>query len=197
MKLLDPAFLIEPEAAARYLLGAVVRRELPDGQVVSGRIVETEAYFETDPASHTFGGPTERNRAMFGPPGHAYIYLSYGIHWCLNVTAGPPGYGAGVLVRALEPLEGIDIMREIRGRPDRELTSGPGRLTQALGIDGSLYGHDLRLPPLTVTGGGSVPPALVTAGPRVGISRAVEVPLRFHVSDSLFVSRGPAPGRPV
>ena len=189
MTLLDPAALLDPPAAARWLLGAVVRHELPGGRVLSGRIVETEAYFETDPASHTYRGPTPRNRAMFGPPGHAYIYLSYGIHLCLNVTAGPEGYGAGVLLRALEPVDGIDIMRELRGRPDRELTSGPGRLTQALGISADLYGHDLRKPPLTVTGGGTVPAELVTAGPRIGISRAVDEPLRFHVTDSLFVSR--------
>lgn len=186
---LDSAALLDPKAAARYLLGAVLRRELPDGSVVSGRIVETEAYFETDPASHTFGGPTERNRAMFGPPGHAYIYLSYGLHWCLNVTAGPEGFGGGVLLRALEPVEGIDIMRELRGRPDRELTSGPGRLSQALAIDASFYGHDLSLPPLSITGGGTVAPELVTAGPRIGISRAVEEPLRFYVTASKHVSR--------
>ena len=189
---LDGSRLLDPLEAARYVLGAVIRRRLPDGRLLAARIVEVESYFEADPASHTYRGPSSRNAAMFGEPGHAYIYLSYGIHWCLNVTAGPSGTGAGVLVRAVEPLEGVEVMRELRAMPvEREplLTNGPGKLTQALGIDQSLYGHDLRLEPLQVLGGGRVAAQAVEVTPRIGISVATEAPLRFCVADSVFLSR--------
>ncbi|HVI20303.1 MAG TPA: DNA-3-methyladenine glycosylase, partial [Gaiellales bacterium] len=114
----------DPVDAAEHLIGWSL---LVDG--VGGPIVETEAYRHDDPASHAFPGLTARNAVMFGPPGHIYVYLSYGIHWCMNISCGPPGVGAGVLIRALEPAQGVDLMRERRrGRPLRELTSGPGRV---------------------------------------------------------------------
>ncbi len=189
MELLDPANLTEPVSAARYLLGSLLVRTLADGTVLTARLVEVEAYFQEDPASHTFAGPTRRNAAMFGPPGYAYIYLSYGIHWCLNVTAGPEGYGAGVLVRAVEPLTGVARMEELRGLGGRNLANGPGKLTRALAVGPELYGHDLRLAPLQLAGAGQLADAQVIASPRIGISRAKDELLRFHVKDSLYVSR--------
>jgi DNA-3-methyladenine glycosylase len=159
----------------------------PDGRTV-GRIVETEAYDETDPASHCFGGRTERTRVMFGPGGYAYVYRSYGIHWCFNVTAGRDGFGAAVLVRAVEPLEGLDLMARRRGSrsTDRDLSRGPGRLTQAMGIDRSHYGVDLVSGSLRITTGRAVWRVVVT--PRVGITRAVESPWRFVVAGNRYVS---------
>jgi DNA-3-methyladenine glycosylase len=159
---------------------------LVDG--VGGRIVELEAYAEDDPASHAFGGATQRNASMFGPPGHLYVYRSYGIHWCANVVCEPPGRGAGVLLRALEPTHGLDRMRARRGVVDeRLLCSGPGRLTQALGLTGADDGADLSLPPFAL-----VPPAVpavVERTPRIGISRAVEQPWRYVEAGSSWPSR--------
>jgi DNA-3-methyladenine glycosylase len=159
---------------------------LVDG--VGGRIVELEAYAEDDPASHAFGGATQRNASMFGPPGHLYVYRSYGIHWCANVVCELPGRGAGVLLRALEPTHGLDRMRARRGVVDeRLLCSGPGRLTQALGLTGADDGADLSLPPFAL-----VPPAVpavVERTPRIGISRAVEQPWRYVEAGSSWPSR--------
>ena len=171
------------EAVARALIGATL---LVDG--VGGVIVETEAYDQADAASHTHGGPTARNAAMFGPSGHAYVYRSYGIHWCLNVTCRPAGHGAGVLIRALEPRAGIAQMQARRGVADeRLLCSGPGRLGQALGITMAHYGLPLARPPFFV----AAPDAAVQAvvGPRIGISKAVDAPWRFGLAGSRFLSK--------
>jgi DNA-3-methyladenine glycosylase len=171
------------ELVARALIGATL---LVDG--VGGVIVETEAYDQSDPASHTFMGPTTRNAAMFGPSGHAYVYRSYGIHWCLNFTCRPAGHGAGVLIRALEPRTGLDTMRERRGMSDvRLLCSGPGRLGQALGITMAQYGLPLDRPPFFVAAPDE--PVLVTVGPRIGLSKAVEQPWRFGLAGSRYLSR--------
>lgn len=176
---------------ARRLIGVTL---LVDG--VGGRIVETEAYDQTDPASHTFGGPTARNAAMFGPPGCAYVYRSYGQHWCINTVCREAGHGAGVLLRALEPTHGIDAMRARRGLQDpRLLCAGPGRLAQALGIDASFNGRPLDLPPFALLEPGGAPAADaqaldVVAGPRIGISKAVDVPWRFGLRGSRYLSRG-------
>ncbi|MEH6776513.1 MAG: DNA-3-methyladenine glycosylase [Cereibacter changlensis] len=151
-----------------------------------GRVVETEAYAADDPASHSFRGPGLRNAAMFGLPGRAYVYRSYGIHWCLNVVCAP---GEAVLIRALEPLEGLGLMRQRRGQQDpRQLCSGPGKLGQALAIgpsdDGAAFdGADLRLEP------DPLPAAQRLAGPRIGITRAVDLPWRFGVTGSPWLSR--------
>lgn len=184
----DPAFPADllsrpaPEAA-RLLVGAWLA---VDG--VGGRIVETEAYDASDPASHSFGGRTARNASMFGPAGIAYVYRSYGIHWCFNLVCGPPGRGEAVLVRALEPLAGLERMRARRGGvADRLLCAGPGRLCQALGLDRGHDGLPLWRPPFELRAA-SVP-AAVLAGPRIGISRAVERPWRFVLAGSRFLSR--------
>ena len=170
----------DPVAAARRLIGWTL---LVDG--VGGPIVETEAYRPDDPASHAFAGETARNAVMFGPAGRIYVYLSYGIHWCINISCGPPGVGAGVLIRAIEPVHGVDLMQRRRsGRPLRELTSGPGRVGQALGAGPWLAGSPARLQPPDR-------PRRVSATVRVGISKAVEQPWRFLDPESPYVSRRP------
>lgn len=171
------------QEVARQLIGVEL---LVDG--VGGRIVETEAYDRDDPASHSFSGPSERNLAMFGPPGHAYVYRSYGIHWCLNFVCREDGHGAGVLIRAIEPLEGIALMRARRGLDDvRLLCSGPGKLSQALGITRLHNALALDAPPFALIAPAA--PATVVAGPRIGISKAMEVPWRFGLAGSRFLSK--------
>lgn len=178
---MSPIFQLPPQEAAAALIGWTV---LVDG--VGGRIVETEAYHHEDPASHTFAGKTERNAAMFGPPGRAYVYRSYGIHWCLNFVCGPDP-GSAVLIRALEPTAGLDLMMERRGTPQpRLLCAGPGRLCQALAITRAHDGAPLDAAPFEVSAGEN---AGVVAGPRIGISRAVDVPWRFGEAGSRFVSK--------
>jgi DNA-3-methyladenine glycosylase len=157
---------------------------------VGGRIVETEAYDREDPASHSFSGPSQRNRAMFGPPGHAYVYLSHGIHWCLNFVCREEGHGAGVLIRAIEPLTGLETMQARRGTMDvRQLGSGPGKLGQALAIVHAYNGCALDAPPFSLAPPESPAPVEVVAGPRIGISKAVDVPWRFGLAGSRFLSR--------
>jgi DNA-3-methyladenine glycosylase len=159
---------------------------LVDG--VGGTIVEVEAYDGEDPASHGFRGETARNRSMFGPPGHAYVYRSYGIHWCLNLVCDEPGRAEAVLVRALEPTDGLDEMRARRGLEDpRLLCSGPGRLCQALGITGAHDGLRLDRAPFALREREADPE--LARGPRVGISRAAELPWRYGLAGSRYLSR--------
>jgi len=168
---------------ARMLIGAVL---MIDG--VGGKIVETEAYDREDPASHSFSGPTARNEAMFGPPGRAYVYRSYGIHWCLNFVCREEGHGAGVLIRAIEPLHGIDVMQKRRGLDNmRMLCSGPGKLGQALGVNRELNGSRLDRNPFRVVA--SVGPEQVVTGSRIGISKAIQMPWRFGLAHSAYLSR--------
>jgi len=165
------------------LLGCTL---LHDG--VGGVVVEVERYQEDDPASHSFGGPRPRAAVMFGPPGRAYVYRSYGVHWCLNVVCEGVGRGAAVLLRALRPTEGLEVMRARRGPvPDRLLCAGPGRLTQALGITGAENGASLLDGPLRLLPASE--PVEVVIGPRIGITQAVDKPWRFGVAGSRWVSR--------
>jgi len=177
---------------ARALIGCILVHETRAGRV-AGRIVETEAYLGgDDPASHSFRGRTPRTAAMFGPPGCAYVYLVYGMHWCFNVVSAPEGVGEAVLVRALEPLEGLEHMRRRRGVPnDRELCRGPGRLTQALGITRAHDGAQLWRGELRIEEGET--PGRIVTGPRVGIRLAAQRPLRFSVADSRWVSAASRP----
>jgi DNA-3-methyladenine glycosylase len=159
---------------------------LVDG--VGGPIVEVEAYDQEDPASHGFGGRTARNAAMFGPPGHAYVYRSYGIHWCLNFVCDEPGRADAALIRALEPKHGIEVMRARRGvEAVRALCSGPGKLCQALGITGEHDGLSLDEPPFELLDRESMP--RIVTGPRIGITRAAELSWRYGVEGSAYLSR--------
>ncbi len=182
--------LLNAKLSAKHLLGCEIHRTLPTGEILKAKIVETESYHQDDLASHTFRGKTERNKAMFGPAGHAYIYFTYGMHWCFNVTAGEEGYGAGVLVRAVEPISGIETMRSHRKytTDDKQLTNGPAKLAQALAIDKSLYGHDLSKPPLQI-----FEPTRrdfeVVETTRIGISQAVDEVARFYIKDNSYVSK--------
>ncbi len=193
---LDRSFYArDTELVARELLGTVLVSTI-GGVRTEGLIVETEAYIgPQDPASHAAEriGRTRRNATMFGPPGTAYVYRIYGVHWCLNAVTMEEEYPAAVLVRALEPLRGLPAMRRRRwtsGKgPDRLLASGPGKLAAALGITGELNGHDLRKPPLYILPGKPVSDRAIQTGPRIGITRAADWPLRFCIKDCPWVSR--------
>lgn len=179
------------EYVARLLLGKYLVYQ-HGNQLFTGIIVETEAYGHIDPACHAYKGHTQRTTALFGPVGHAYIYQSYGIHWCLNVVArDEKSLAGGVLIRALEPIEGIEAMKHNRNmQVVKQLTNGPGKLTQALGITKKLYGVDMtKKGELYITEGQSVLPDQIVATTRIGISVATDVLWRFHIKDNPFVSR--------
>jgi len=168
---------------APELIGAAL---LVDG--VGGTIVEVEAYDQDDPASHSFRGMTARTASMFGPAGHAYVYRSYGIHWCLNLVCGPDDRAEAALVRALQPTSGLDAMRERRGvEAERALCSGPGKLCQALGVTRVHDGLALDEPPFELRAREAEP--AIAVGPRIGITRAVEQPWRYGLAGSAFLSR--------
>lgn len=177
---LDAFFDREVTIVARELLGATL---LVDG--VGGLIVETEAYHPADPASHSFRGPTPRNRSMFGPPARVYVYRSYGIHWCINFVCRG---ASAVLIRAVEPTCGVEVMAERRGLGDPlQLASGPGKVCAALGVTGAHDGLPLDRPPFSLALAPGALPVIV--GPRIGISKAVDRPWRFGVAGSAFLSR--------
>lgn len=184
MSALSPTFFMrDVVTVARALLGVTL---LVDG--VGGVIVETEAYAAHDPASHGYRGVTARNAPMFGPPGRAYVYRIYGLHWCLNMVCAGDAPGSGVLIRAIEPQFGLDTMQLRRGVEDaRLLCSGPGRLAQALGVDGTLSAAPLDQPPFSLIDRDTAPE--IVAGPRIGLSRATEIPWRFCIAGSRFLSR--------
>jgi DNA-3-methyladenine glycosylase len=180
----------DPREVAPELLGKVLMG--PDGR--SGRIVEVEAYCGAeDPAAHTFGGQTRRNATMFGEAGHMYVYFTYGMHWCANAVCGQIGEGVGVLIRALEPVDGIERMRASRpsAKRDKDLCSGPAKLAQALSITGANDGADLVLGDqgFKILDDGMAAPRVATASPRIGISKGVEHPWRWHVEGNPHVSR--------
>ena len=198
----DGRALAQPSpVVAPFLLNKILAVADADG-VRWVRLVEVEAYGETDPASHSFRGPSNRNNVMFGSPGRLYVYFSYGMHWCANVVTERSGVGAAVLLRAGEPLGGIEAMTAARnGVRLRDLCRGPARLAQAVGITGADNGAELGTPTAAgrtawVLDDGVAPPARPAHGPRVGISRAVEVPWRWWVEGSPWVStfRGGGPG---
>ena len=204
-----PDFLENPsDVAAPLLLGCTLTRTITlngEKHKLVARIVETEAYDQDDPASHAFGGPSDRNAAMFGPAGHLYVYVSYGMHHCCNVVCGPEGFGSGCLVRAVEPLESVEVMRELReaGRAGKEqaerarkhplklrdLTNGPGKVCAALGIDKELYGHELTIEPLVLEFAPLLPGETIGRSPRVGISKNIDAQKRFFIEGNEFVSR--------
>jgi DNA-3-methyladenine glycosylase len=182
----------DTEQVARDLLGAVLRCTTSDG-VASGRIVETEAYLgEHDLACHAAAGLTARTRWLYGAPGTAYVYFIYGVHWCFNAVTRAVGSPSAVLVRALEPLDGVELMRERRGvANDRELTNGPGKLCEALGITGALNGLPLATSPIEILRGEPVPDSRVQVTSRIGITKSAEWPLRWLVRDNPYVSKTP------
>ena len=193
---LPRSFFARPSTdVAPDLLGRVLVRSLPSGRRLRVRLVETEAYQEDDPASHSFRGRTARTEVMFGPPGHLYVYFTYGMHFCMNVVTGRTGEGSAVLLRAAEPLEGLDAMRALRGVEDvRALCSGPGKLCQALGVDRSDDGEDVaRGARLSIHRGEPVDADRIEVTPRIGIRQATDRPWRFVVGGDPFVSRAPGP----
>jgi DNA-3-methyladenine glycosylase len=177
----------DPRQVAVDLLGCVLAHETPEG-LASGVIVETEAYRPEDPACHAYNGPTMRNRTIFGGPGLAYVYLSYGVHKLINVNCEEEGKGSAVLIRALNPVEGLDLMAKRRGKLD--LCTGPGKLTQALGIELYHDGHDVTREPLTFHQG-EPPEGDIVSTTRIGISRGTELPWRYLVLSDVNVSVPP------
>jgi len=197
---LSASFYDRPtERVARDLLGAVLEHTSPEG-VASGRIVETEVYLgPDDPACHAVVGRTERTWNLHGPPGVAYVYFIYGVHWCFNAVTREEGHGSAVLVRAVEPVRGVELMRRRRGmvRRDIDLTNGPGKLCQALGITGALDGARLDRGALRILVGEPLPDADVDVTARVGITKAADWQLRWVVRGNPYVSLGrPGPAKP-
>lgn len=184
-----PDFLELPvdEVAAR-LLGCIFERDI-DGRTVRLRIVETEAYDQEDEASHTFRGKTKRNATMFGVAGYMYVYFTYGMHYCCNVVTGRAGHGSGVLIRAPEPLDNNDFLESRRRATGVNITNGPAKLCQALGVDVTMNGHDLRLAPMRLIAGELGKNEAVVMSPRIGISKAKDIHRRFFIKDNPYVSR--------
>lgn len=178
-----PAYDVAPR-----LLGCELVREI-DGHMIQVRIVETEAYDQTDVASHSYRGETERTRVMFGEYGHLYAYFTYGMHYCANIVTGPKGHGAGVLIRAVEPIEGVDSIERRRGKTAVEATNGPAKLCQALAIDKRLNGHDLRGGELRLIQQEPLPSTAIVQTTRIGISEGQDMPWRFYIAGNPYVSK--------
>lgn len=193
MSLMTELQEMNAEQASLRLLGATITRETGSGDM-SGKIVETEAYSQDDPSSHSYRGQTLRNSAMFGPAGRSYVYFTYGMHFCLNIVVGVEGRAEAVLVRAIEPMAGLNIMRQNRGLLNKQhdltaLTNGPAKLTQAMGIDLSLNKHDLSLSPLRLELKDPLLSSDITRTTRIGLSKDTDKPLRFYIKDNKWVSR--------
>ncbi len=186
-------YLQDTREAAKKLLGQLLVRTLPGGETLSGIIIETEAYLKNDPACHAYKGQTPRNAMMFGPPGHAYVYFTYGLHMMVNLVCAPEGTAEAVLIRALEPVDGVDLMRVNRGgiAETKQLTNGPGKLAQALaltrldhnGLDITTPGSELCVLPRTAA------PFETVETTRIGISQGVDLPWRYYVRGNSYVSR--------
>jgi len=179
---------------ARSLLGKILTRQV-QGHILKGRIVEVEAYHQDgDRAAHSFGGKTLRNEVMFGPPGRLYVYFIYGMHHCMNVVTEVEGVGAAVLIRGIQPLEGVGVMQELRGPrvKMRDLTNGPAKCCKAFAVGPEHNGLDLCGPDLFLEEGALKSGEVIACGPRIGISKDVELPWRFFVRDNPFVSRAPS-----
>ena len=188
-RLSRPALPQDSVELARFLIGKTLVRELPRGRRLAGRIVETEAYLPGDAACHAYVGPTPRNRALFMAHGHAYVYFIYGNHFMLNVSSESEGVGAGVLLRAIEPLQGIELMQKHRGTTRlRELTSGPGKLAQAFKIDMSLYGQDYSAAGPLWLAEALRPVGRIGKSRRIGIKKNAQRLLRFYEKGNPFVS---------
>lgn len=186
---LSKALLGSPDAVARRLLACHFVRNIDDTTVVC-KIVETEAYDQSDPASHSYRGMTPRNRVMFGEAGFLYVYFTYGMHYCMNVVTGEEGHASAALIRAVEPISGLEIIKANRPKIANEtmLTNGPGKVCQALAIGPEFNGHDLSEKPLTLTLTNPLEPSDVVTSPRIGISRAQDVKWRFSIRHNSYVS---------
>jgi DNA-3-methyladenine glycosylase len=187
-------YLRDTEQVARDLLGAVLECRTPDG-VAAGRIVETEAYIgEHDLACHAAAGRTTRTAPLYGPPGVAYVYFIYGMYWCVNAVTRAEGEPSAVLIRALEPVRGVELMRTRRPKAKRDvdLTNGPGKLCQALGIDGTFNDKTLLRGPLRILSSEPVPDTQIVITPRIGITKCESWPLRYFIADNAYVSKTPA-----
>jgi DNA-3-methyladenine glycosylase len=185
-----PVFLDEDATnVAQRLLGCYLVRDTGE-HIVRAMIVETESYDQLDAASHSFNGQTSRTDVMFGPSGHLYVYFTYGMHYCCNVVTGALGEGAAVLIRGVMPVEGLGYMEKRRGKSGYDVTNGPAKLCQALGIDKALNGHDLRYAPLRLETGVPVAASDIICTPRIGISKEREALRRFYIRDNPYVSRG-------
>lgn len=190
-KIIDKWEFLNGQASnvAPRLLGCELIREL-DGHIIRAKIVETEAYDQTDVASHSYKGRTPRTDVMFGPAGHLYVYFTYGMHYCCNIVVGEQHFGAAVLIRALEPIVGMDVMEKRRGgKSGIELTNGPAKLCQALNINRELNGHDLRNGRLRLEVQPPIAPGDITQTTRIGISHAKDVPWRFYITGNRWVSQ--------
>lgn len=174
---------------APQLLGCILERQLGN-QTLRARIVETEAYDQTDVASHSFKGQTPRTEVMFGKAGHLYVYFTYGMHYCCNIVTGQPGYGAAVLIRAVEPVEGESTMSVNRnGQSGHQLTNGPAKFCQAFAIDKALNGHDLHTQPLKLAVQEKVSKSLIVTTTRIGLSHGKDVPWRFYIRGNPYISK--------
>ncbi len=173
---------------APKLLGCVLERKI-ENKIIRVRIVETEAYDQTDVASHSFRGETERTKVMFGPAGHLYVYFTYGMHYCCNIVTGKSGEGSAVLIRAVEPLERSEVMERLRGKSSVEVSNGPAKLCQALCIDSQLNGHDLHRAPLRLIPKRPTLEKEIIQTTRIGIRHGKEVPWRFYLKENPYVSK--------
>jgi DNA-3-methyladenine glycosylase len=182
-------FLYNPaEQVAPQLLGSLLRREL-NGNIITVRIVEVEAYDQTDVASHSYNGETLRTKVMFGEAGHLYVYFTYGMHFCCNIVVGNIGYGSAVLIRAVEPIDGLEFMQKNRDKVGIEISNGPAKLCQALAIDTSLNGHNLQKKPLRLYANKPLHKNKITQTTRIGISKGLAMPWRYYITANPYVSR--------